>query len=212
MRPTDPSAATYGLPGSMRIPIAARSLEAIERFVGPIRGTYGRVHDQVGAVLIDTSERPEIDKARLWTDSRRAELEVRLFPLHQVWVHVDYNRYRAAYLRLGMSPIPGGEFLDHVQNRRAIRLRDYSHPYVRLCLVSRRVNTSAGVNSGAEGMERAHLETAKTGNAAAIRAIELAKRQEVVYADPLDLTKMLNIAPGTVTLDGVRDTQSLFYP
>jgi hypothetical protein len=35
---------------------------------------------------------------------------------------------------------------------------------------------------------------------------------EVIYADPMDLTKMLNIAPGTGTLDGVRDTQDLFFP
>ena len=31
------------------------------------------------------------------------------------------------------------------------------------------------------------------------------------YADPMDITKMLDIAPGAVTLDGVRDVQHLFY-
>jgi hypothetical protein len=33
-----------------------------------------------------------------------------------------------------------------------------------------------------------------------------------VLADPMDLTKMLNIAPGQVSLDGVRDIQELFFP
>ena len=28
----------------------------------------------------------------------------------------------------------------------------------------------------------------------------------------MDLTKMLNLPPGTFTLDGLRDTQALFYP
>lgn len=211
MRAVDPTAATYGLPRSMCVPIAARNLEAIQQFVGPICSTYGRVGHSEGAVLVDTSARPVKDGATIWTHPREADYELRLFPLLQVWVHVDYNRYRAAYAKLGMPSIPEGEFLDHVQNRRAIRLRDYSHPYVRLCPVSRLVNTSGGASSGAEGMERAHLESAKRGNSVAIAAIERAKRQDVVYADPLDLTKMLNIVPGTLALDGVRDTQSLFY-
>jgi len=34
---------------------------------------------------------------------------------------------------------------------------------------------------------------------------------EIVYADPADLTKMLDVAPGTETLDGVRDFQPLFF-
>jgi hypothetical protein len=39
----------------------------------------------------------------------------------------------------------------------------------------------------------------------------------IVYADPMDLTKMLDIKPGTSDpekgpLAGVRDTQALFYP
>jgi hypothetical protein len=34
----------------------------------------------------------------------------------------------------------------------------------------------------------------------------------MIYADPMDLTKMLDIAPGTQVLNGVRDTQRLFYP
>ena len=36
-------------------------------------------------------------------------------------------------------------------------------------------------------------------------------QRPIRYADPMDLTKMLNVPPGTKTLDGVRDLQSLFY-
>jgi hypothetical protein len=35
---------------------------------------------------------------------------------------------------------------------------------------------------------------------------------KIIYADPMDLTKMLDIPPGTEVLNGVRDTQQLFYP
>ena len=33
-----------------------------------------------------------------------------------------------------------------------------------------------------------------------------------VYADPMDITKMLDIPPGTQVLNGVRDMMALFYP
>ena len=87
------------------------------------------------------------------------EFEARLHPSKQVWVHVDFNGYRKAYVRFGMPEIPPGCFLDHAQNRKAIRLRGYSHPYLRLCPVSRRVNTSGGAVSGGEGMEKEHLRS-----------------------------------------------------
>jgi len=33
----------------------------------------------------------------------------------------------------------------------------------------------------------------------------------IVYADPMDLTKMLDVPPGTQVLNGVRDMLGLFY-
>lgn len=74
----------------------------------------------------------------------------------------------------------------------------------------RGVNTSNGVNSGAEGMELAHLASAEHGNSAALAALELVKRHAIVYADPVDLTKMLGIVPSTETLDGVRNAMWMF--
>jgi hypothetical protein len=38
-----------------------------------------------------------------------------------------------------------------------------------------------------------------------------ASRSAVVYADPVDLTKMLDRAPGLGDLRGVSETQQLFY-
>ena len=101
-----------------------------------------------------------------------------------------------------MPPIPQNYFLDHVQNRKAIGLRDNSHPYLRLCPVDRRVNTSGGHSAGGEGMEKEFLE----------RRGPLQAQHTIIYADPMDLTKMLNIPPGTQVLEGVRETQRMFYP
>jgi hypothetical protein len=101
-----------------------------------------------------------------------------------------------------MPLIPQDYFLDHVQNRIAIGQRNNSHPYLRLCPVRRQVNTSGGHSAGGEGMEKRFLDS----------HVPILGRNKIIYADPMDLTKMLDIPPGTQILEGVRDTQKLFYP
>jgi hypothetical protein len=202
----DPVAPTHGLPPCLRVPIAAASVGAIRQYVGSILQTVSGRTGRVNAVCVRPfdSRVPKHPAVRLWKQPNAAAYEERLFPAKQVWVHVDYDGYREAYQHLGLPPIPAGHFLDHVQNREAVRLRGYSHPYLRLCPVSRRVNTSGGSDYGGEGMEKDYLRTVP---GAAQRA-----RGQVVYADPMDLTKMLDIPPGLHTLPGVRDTQQLFFP
>jgi hypothetical protein len=193
------------LPKSLQVPIAVASVEAIRSFVGSItaerRGADGL--PRAFAVARPAPEQLEPD-VPLWASSKADEARDRLYPPTQVWVHVDYNSYRRAYRDFGQI-IPPGYFLDHVQNRRSIRLRDRSHPWLRLCPVDPRVNTSGGLPTGGEGMEFDYLTRA-------LPAGLVVDDHEVIYADPMDLTKMLNIAPGTGTLDGVRDTQDLFFP
>jgi hypothetical protein len=93
-----------------------------------------------------------------------------------------------------------------------VRLRGYSHPYLRLCPVSHEVNSSGGHVTGGEGMETAFIADLASYSPAIQEEVAKALRHPVQYADPMDLTKMLNVAPGTFTLDGVRDLQGLFYP
>jgi len=108
-----------------------------------------------------------------------------------------------------MPAVPRGYFLDHVQNREAVRLRAYSHPYLRLCPVSRLVNTSGGSDFGGEGMEKEYLRTLRKSEKG-LPANFAPNR--IVYADPIDLTKMLDTPPGTGDISGVRDTKGLFFP
>jgi hypothetical protein len=82
------------------------------------------------------------------------------------------------------------------------------HPYLRLCSVSGAVNTSGGVNTGGEGMEKAYLRSLAPDD----ELLAQFARRPVVYADPMDITKMLDISPGTQVLNGVRDTLALLYP
>jgi hypothetical protein len=209
----DPDAPKFGLPQSLWIPIAATSEAAIGQFVGKIIETRRGSDGSPKALLVRShSDAPEFEPATpLWSARRDAglpkhptaeEAKARLHPSTQCWVHVDYSAYRSAYFALGLSA-PSGYFLDHVQNRKAIRFRDRSHPWLRLCPVSRGVNTSGGSIAGGEGMEKAFL---------AGRGSPLAATHQIIYADPMDLTKMLDLEPGTGNLDGVRVTQALFYP
>jgi hypothetical protein len=211
----DATAATHGLPPCLWVPIAADSVDAIRIYVGvPMQTVVGR-DGRINALCVQPSDRAVRKDPRvpLWQEPLAATYEERLYPARQVWVHVDYADYRQAYQQFPTPPIPPGYFLDHVQNREAIRLRGYSHPYLRLCPVSRRVNTSGGSDYGGEGMEKEYLRGLQ-GQPEEVRAPAAAAlhRSRVVYADPMDITKMLDIPPGTGPLPGVRDTQRLLFP
>lgn len=52
-------------------------------------------------------------------------------------------------------------------------------------------------------MEKEHLRSSP----------DLPERQnKIIYADPMDITKMLDISPGTQVLAGVGETLPLLYP
>lgn len=137
-----------GLPECLRIPIAAVRVAAIEKYVGPpVQRLLGRSSAPLAALVGPHSREMCVDESvSLWVQPEAHLHRERLHAIRQVWVHVDCEQYRSAYQRLGIPPKAEGDVLDHVQNRKAIRLRDCSHPYLRLCPVSADVNTSGGVN------------------------------------------------------------------
>jgi hypothetical protein len=209
----DSEAPTFGLPDCLRIPIAAASVQAIETFVGAVVRCVSGRNGTILALLVSPHSRGLCTQncVSLWVQPDADTHHQRLHGPRQVWVQVDYAGYRKAYKNFQMPPIPEGHVLDHIQNRKAVRLRDYSHPYLRLCPVSSVVNTGGGVNTGGEGMEKEFLVSVNPDGEQYRVAISRAKNQ-IIYADPMDLTKMLNVPPGTGTLDGVRDAQVHFFP
>ena len=136
----------------------------------------------------------------------------RLHPAYQLWVHVDYEGYRKAWTSLDMPRLDSGIVLDHIWNRQATRIRGHIHPYLRLAPVASQVNTNAGHRMGGEGMEREFMENLQSRPEERKSKLLQKMKTEMVYADPMDLTKMIDIAPGTHCLEGVRETQKLFYP
>ena len=159
---TDPDSPTYSLPECLRVPTAATGPDAVATYVGKLVSTVTARNGRINALLVCpyAAGRPTQPEAPLWRRGDSSEIAERLFPAMQVWVHIDYRRYRPAYIRFGMPPIPQGYVLDHIQNREAIRLRLYSHPYVRLCSVSRKVNANGGHRTGTEGQEKTNIRLA----------------------------------------------------
>jgi len=208
----DATAPTFGLPGCLRVPVAAASVHAIGEFVGEI---IAEIRNRKGAtvalkVRAFTRGFPEQPVAKLWRTDQGRDYAAILFPEFQVWVHVDYRGYREAYRRFGMPTLSSETFLDHIQNRRAARLRWYSHPLLRLSPVSRLTNTNSGHASGAEGVEVAYVKSL-LADPEKSRALKLrVMGYNVKYADDADLTKMIDVAPGTEIMNGVRDCLHLF--
>jgi len=101
--------------------------------------------------------------------------------------------------------------LDHIRNRAAVRISGYRHPFLRLCPVSRETNTSGGLDNGAEGLEKIELRKLEQQPEHIRVQTKRVLAAPIVLADPIDLTKMLNIPPGLTELRGVAPMLMKYY-
>ena len=202
---------THGLTRDLIVPIAAADLEAIETYIGIIRMRISGRKRPTNAVVVEAQRPNRSPLVPLWKECEADQYYRRLHPSRQLWVHVDYGGYRRAWARLGFDELIHEEVLDHIRNRAAVRLSGYRHPFLRLCPVSRETNTSGGLDIGAEGIEKVELRKLKQQPTYIRRRTEHALAAPVVLADPIDLTKMLNIPPGLTELRGVASMLMKFY-
>lgn len=202
---------TYGLSPDLIVPIAAVDLESIETYVGTIKVRIPGRKRATNAVVVEADQPNRNPQVPLWDQREADQYYRRLHPSRQLWVHVDYTGYRGAWKRLGFGELTREVFLDHIRNRAAVRLSGYRHPFLRVCPVSRETNTSSGLNSGAEGMEKTELRKLKQQPAGIRRRTERRLDAPVVLADPIDLTKMLDIPTGLTALPGVASMLMKYY-
>lgn len=202
---------THGLTPDLAVPIAAVSVEAIESYVGKIVDSVPDSQRSAHAVVVEADRPARNDQLPLWSEEQADWYYDRLHPERQLWVHVDYTGYRQAWKRFGFGTLDSETFLDHIQNREAVRLGGYSHPFLRLCPVSRETNTSGGLDNGAEGMEKQHLQGLDQQPEVIQASVRKALKKPIVLADPVDLTKMLDIPPGLTELQGVASIIKKFY-
>lgn len=202
---------TYGLTRDLIVPIAAIDLETIEAYIGSTETRIAGRKRPTNAVIVVAHRPSRNPDVPLWDQPRGKWYYDRLHPVRQLWVHVDYRNYRGAWNRLGFDQLTQSQVLDHIRNRAAVRLTGYRHPYLRLCPVSRQTNTSGGLDIGAEGMEKTEWRKLREQRADVRARMEQALRAPVILADPIDLTKMLDIPPGLGELRGVGSMLMKYY-
>ncbi|MEE8584877.1 MAG: hypothetical protein V3T83_08500 [Acidobacteriota bacterium] len=61
-------------------------------------------------------------------------------------------------------------------------------------------------------MEKEFLRNLSSYSEPVQKRVRQSLLSQIVYADPMDLTKMLNIPPGSEPLPGVAEAMKLFYP
>lgn len=202
---------THGLSSDLIVPIAAANLEAIESYVGAIEATLPGRKRPTNAVVVVAHRPNRNPQVPLWDLEEADRYYRRLHPQRQLWVHVDYRGYRRAWERLDFGDLTRERVLDHIRNRAAVRLSGYTHPFLRLCPVSRETNTSGGLDNGAEGMEKAELRKLEQQPTGIRRRTQRRLAAPLVLADPIDLTKMLDIPPGLTELRGVAAMLTKYY-
>lgn len=194
----DPIAKTrannLGMPSDVHIPIGARNIESVRKYIGQIE-----VIESISvknAFIVIPHFSPELNKnLPLW---KLKESEVLHCP-KQVWVHVDFKRYRAAYIKACPEQNVTGFVLDHILNRRVARLKGFD--YLRIIPVTKEVNTNSGAVTEKYGFEYHSTSRMKDLNQQSQAFIE--------YADIADLVKMLNQKTGGKFQDGIRDAIEL---
>lgn len=198
-RPIDPHAVHIpqmsGLVPCLYIPVAARDVQAIERYVGRILAPLARGSPS-RAVLVDVYEPEKPDnRLAIWGLPQAGVLH---YP-RQVWVHVDYTAYRRAYRRAFPNVDLTGLVLDHVMNRRVAKLKGFT--YLRIVPISRAANSSHGGLSEGWGVD--------LHSSPRMRERNKTSQAVVQYADLADIVKMLNMEGGGSFMDTVNDAQRL---
>ena len=184
-----------GLLPCLYVPVAARDTKAIEKYVGRIVQGLSR-RSASKAFLIEAHEPAKPDqRLAIWRHPKALILH---YP-RQVWVHVDYNDYRRAYLRAFPDIDLTNLVLDHVMNRRVARLKGFA--YLRIVPISRAANSSHGSLSEGWGVEY--------HSSPRLRVLNKASQAAVQYADLADIVKMLNIQGGGSIMANVNEAQKL---
>ena len=184
-----------GMPEDVHIPIGARDQLAVLKFIGAIEPIDGIDITKAFVVIPYNCPIPN-PRLPLW----EIKESMILHSTRQLWVHVDYRKYRLAYKKAYPQEEIKGLCIDHIFNRRVARLKRFT--YLRVIPVSPGVNTSSGGVTEKYGFDYHSTPRMIKLNAENQASIE--------YADKADIIKMLNMKTGGKFQDVLRDTIYLF--
>jgi hypothetical protein len=182
------------LPECLHVPIAAVNEEAIRNYVGDVeRVVSGRGLRK--ALLVTVPGRAPIDPLLPISDHPNADI---FHARRQVWVHVAYQPYRAAYKRALPDEKLDGRILSHAMNRDTAVHKGFD--FVRLTPVSGVANVSSAFS------EQWAKELHKPKEPVVARRTG---PPFIQYADLSDLMLMLDMMLGGGVMDAVNEGQKL---
>lgn len=187
----------FGLRDCLHVPIAARSVGAIEAHVGSIVQALGG-GTPATSYLVEAFPAPAIDhRLPIWANPASGIFHRRL----QVWADVRYTRYRTAYRKAFPSEDISGKVLSRALNRRVAAIKGFQ--YVRITPTSSAANSSS-----------AFTEQWSVDHHSDPKRMALQKRlgAEIQYADLTDLLLMMDVRLGGGLQDIANDGQALVKP
>lgn len=188
----------FGLPPCLHIPVAARHEAAIGLYVGRIRCTLGRSSSPHAFLVEPYRPQPRNKALPIW-ELDGADI---LHAPRQVWVDVDYTRYRTAYIEAFPDEELTGLVVDHILNRRVARFKGFR--FVRVVAISRAANSSSGGLSERWGADFHGKNEERTRR--------LHAGMQIQYADLADIVKMMNRKTGGALQDPVNEAQRWVTP
>jgi hypothetical protein len=184
----------WALPESLHVPIAAVDEDAICTYIGNVE----RVVSGQGlrkALLVTVPEPRQIDPLLPMSDHPNAGT---LHARQQMWVHIAYRPYRAAYRRAFPNENIEGKILSHAMNRRTAAHKGFD--FVRITPVSGAANVSSAFS------ENWAVELHKSSRQVGERRTDPPLIQ---YADLSDLMLMLDMMLGGGVVEVVNEGQRL---
>ena len=180
----------------LHVPIAAVDERAIETYVGEIVNVVSFNTDNRALLVRVPVPSKEARCLPIW-DLRRSSL---IHPELQLWVHIKYTAYRAAYQRAFPNEDIKGQVLHHTLSRRLAAVNGYD--YLRLVPISRRVNSSMALP------ERWYMNLPHVGG----DPVALRNNAKIHYGDLSDLLVIMGIVLGGGTMDVINEAQYLVDP
>jgi hypothetical protein len=190
----------WTLPECLHVPVAAVDEQAIRTYIGDIERVLSSGVPPK-AFLVAAKEAPVLDPRLPICELPACSV---LHQRQQVWVHISFTRYSAAWRRAFPDRPVGKKVLAHMMNRVIAAHKGYN--YVRITPTSRGCNSSSSTSEGwgknLYSEPEPHLTLAE---------VQLKRRQGafVQYADLPDLMVMLDIWPGGGVMAAVNEAQNL---
>jgi hypothetical protein len=184
----------WALPESLHVPIAAVDENAICAYIGSVERVVSG-HGVRKALLVTVPEPKPIDPLLPMSDHPNVGI---LHARKQVWVHIAYRPYRAAYRRALPNENIDGKILSHAMNRRTAAHKGFG--FVRITPVSGAANVSSAFS------ENWAVELHKSNRQSGERR---SGPPFIQYADLSDLMLMLDMMLGGGVMEAVNEGQRL---